>query len=92
VRRLQADVIPRIQFAAVYQASIAEFRETCSRYLGDKSFTSISVSRRRITASNSRKRFEDNFAEHQVDGIKTSKRQLTKTHRSELRAACRRNT
>jgi hypothetical protein len=76
VRRPDANATPRKQFVSGRQASFAEFRETCSRYLGDKSFTSISVPRRRITASNPRKRFEVDFAKHPFGGIKTSKNQL----------------
>jgi hypothetical protein len=36
--------------------------------------------------------FEDDFARFYFGGIKTSKRQLTQTYRSELRAAFGRNT
>jgi hypothetical protein len=92
MRRLEAKATSHQQFDSGYQASMAEFRETCSRYLGDKSFTSISVPWRRITASNSCKRFEDDCAKDHFGGIKTSKRQLTQTYRSELRAAFGRNT
>jgi hypothetical protein len=66
--------------------------ETCSRYIGDKSFTCISATRWRITASNSRERFEDDFHKDHCGGIKTSKRQLIQTYRNELRAAFGRNT
>ncbi|MGA7624131.1 MAG: hypothetical protein WCA91_11155, partial [Candidatus Acidiferrales bacterium] len=64
------------QLAADFQSSMARVRETCSRYIGDKSFTFISVTRWRITASNSRNRFEDDFDKDHFGGIKTSKRQL----------------
>jgi hypothetical protein len=61
-------------------------RETSSRYIGDKNFTSISVTQRRITASNSRRRFEDDSGKFHFGGIKTSKRQLIQVHGSKLRA------
>jgi hypothetical protein len=60
--------------------------ETCSRYVSDKSFTSISVTRRRISASNPRNRFEDDFAKDHFDGIKTSTQQLIQMHGNKLRA------
>jgi hypothetical protein len=76
----------------VLESRLIVVRETCSRYIGDKSFTSISVTRRRITASNPRERLEDDSAKDHFGGIKTSKRQLAQTYRSELRAAFGRNT
>jgi hypothetical protein len=87
-----ANAIPLKQLAADFQSPFARVRETCSRYFGDKSFTCISVTRGRITASNSRERFEDDFDQDHFGGIKTSRRQLIQTYRSELRAAVGRNT
>jgi hypothetical protein len=73
------NTIPREKLTASFHASSAGLLETCSRYIGDKSFTSISVTPEYLTASNSRKRFEDDFDERHFGGIKTSKRQLTQT-------------
>jgi hypothetical protein len=91
-RSAQPTRFPLKKLATDFQSSSARVRETCSRYLGDKSFTCISVTRWRITASNSRERFEDDFDKDHFGGIKTSRRQLIQTYRSELRAAVGRNT
>jgi hypothetical protein len=68
-----------------FRASFAGFLETCSRYIGDKNFTSISVTRRRITASKLGTRFEDDSGKFHFDGIKTWKRQLIQMHGNKLR-------
>jgi hypothetical protein len=84
--------IPGKQLVTGFQASFARMRETCSRYIGDKSFTCISVTPQRASASNDRKRIEDDFAKYHFGGIKTAKRQLIQMYGSELRAAGSRNT
>jgi hypothetical protein len=56
------------------------------RYIGDKTFTSISVTRRRVTASNFRTRSEDDSGKFHLGGINTSKRNLIQMHGNKLRA------
>jgi hypothetical protein len=65
--------IPREWLTTSFHASSAGLLETCSRYIGDKSFTSISVTPEYLTASNSSKRFEDDFDERHFGGNKNFK-------------------
>jgi hypothetical protein len=82
----EVNAIPRIWLIATFHASFVGLLETCSRYLGDKNFTSISVTRRRFTASNFRRRFEDDSVKFHFGGIKTSNRRLIQMHGNKLRA------